>query len=135
MQMGERLRDFPSPSLNYGDLYVLITQSPQDSAIARSVDPEASQWDLTSQLLAMATDYLAWLQWAKTEDGAKGRRMPKRIPRPGVEPDEDKRTFGSDPVPIGELEDFLGWAQQRIEQVKERPPQPRDLVTGRFIKR
>lgn len=130
-----RLDWLGTEALSWRDLKVIITQSPQDSAIARSVDPELSQWDLTSHLLAMVGDYLAWIAWSKTTDGEKGRRKPKPIPRPGVEPDEDTRTFGSDPVPIDELEDFLGWAQGRIEQAKERLPQPRDPVTGRFVRR
>ena len=92
-------------------------------------------WGLSEHLLALVGDYLAQSVWLNSADAEKGRNRPQPIPRPGVGPDEDKRTFGSDPVPIDELEAFLGWAQQRIEQVKERLPQPRDPATGRFVKR
>ena len=136
IRLGLRLDWLGTEALSWRDLHVIARQAPTDSALARSVEPDLATWGLSEQLLAMVADYLAWMQWAKTEDGAKGRRMPKRIPRPGVEDGlTETRTFGSDPVPIDELEDFLGWARQRIEQVKERLPQPRDPVTGRFVKR
>lgn len=132
IRLGLRLRDFPSPRLTYGDMAVIVRQSPQDSSIARSVDPEASQWGLTDQLLALVGDYLAWIAWSKTADGEKNRNKPKPIPRPGVEPDTDSRTFGSDPVPLDELEDFLNWSKSEIKRRRE---QPRDPKTGRYIKR
>lgn len=131
IRLGLRLRDFPSPHLTYGDMAVIVRRAPQDSSIAQSVDPEASRWGLSDQLLALVGDYLAWIAWSKTADGEKNRNRPKPIPRPGVEPDEDIQKFGSDPVPIDELEEFLGWAQRRVEQQKR----PRDPKTGRFIKR
>lgn len=133
IQLGLRLRDFPSPGLTYGDMAIIVRQSPQGSSIARSVDPEASQWGLTDQLLALVGDYLAWIAWSKTADGEKNRNRPKPIPRPGVETDADTRKFGSDPVPIDELEDFLGWAKDRLQE-KKNEPQPRD-ARGRFVKR
>lgn len=46
--------------------------------------PDQAGWTLTNQLLAAAVDVLRWLQWAKTEDGSKGRNMPDPIERPGV---------------------------------------------------
>ena len=134
IRFGLRLRDFPSPRLTWGDMAVIIRQAPQDSAIARSVEPEASTWGLSEQLLALIGDYLAWQVWAQSKDGEKGRNRPKPIPRPGVEPDEDVRTFGSDPVALDELDAFLGWAKERVEE-QQVPTRPRDAVTGRFVKR
>ena len=133
LKLGLRLRNFPSPSLTYGDMAVIVRQSSQDSAIARSVDPEQSAWTLSDQLLALVGDYLAWIAWSKTADGEKGRNRPKPIPRPGVEPDEDVRTFGSDPVALDELDAFLGWAKERVEE-QQVPTRPRD-ARGRFIKK
>lgn len=46
--------------------------------------PDQVGWTLTNQLLASIVDVLRWLQWAKTEDGSKGRNMPEPIERPGV---------------------------------------------------
>lgn len=112
---------------------VVARQSPATSALARALEPEQSSWTLNEQLLALVADYLAWLQWAQTEDGSKGRNRPKPIPRPGVEPDLDVQKFGSDPVALDALDDFLGWATARVEQQKA-PTRPRDPVTGRFIK-
>lgn len=49
--------------------------------------------------------------WYQTEDGHKNRKAPKPIPAPWVDQDEDKevRHFGADPVPLGDLDAFLGW--------------------------
>lgn len=66
---------------------------------------------MTNHLLATQVDMLAWLRWAKTEDGSKGRNRPKPLPRPGM-PDADEtevRHFGADPVPLSDLDQFLGW--------------------------
>lgn len=131
--LGLRLDWVGSEALSWRDLYVIVRQCPPQSATGRSVDPEASQWGLTEQLLALVADYQAWLMWAKTEDGAKNRNRPKPIQRPGVEPDEDRQTFGSDPVPLDELDEFLGWASRRVEQ--ERRALPLRDSRGRFVKR
>lgn len=130
IRLGLRLDWVGSEVLSWRDLLVIVRQSPRDSAIARAVEPELAEWGLPEQLLALVADYLAWMQWAKTEDGAKGRRMPSQIPRPGVEPDAETRTFGSDPVALDELDAFLDWASARV---KSGPP--RDPVTGRFVKK
>ena len=114
--LGYRLRDFPSPALTYGDLMVVVKQSPRESAIARSVDPDASQWGVGEHLLAGAADSLAWLVWAKSEDAEKRRNRPKPIPRPGlVDPDQEQRTIGAEPVSLDELDDFLQWSREMDE--------------------
>lgn len=47
-------------------------------------------WITTDYLVAIAADALHDLIWQKTEDGQKGRKRPKRIPRPI--PDEHEGT-------------------------------------------
>lgn len=109
---GLRLRDFPSDRLTYGDLLAIIRNAPRSSAVARSLDPERAEWSTTDYLLAQVVDSQAWLVWAKTEDGAKNRNRPRPLPRPGMTPDvgeAEVRHFGSDPIPLDELHDFLGW--------------------------
>lgn len=68
-------------------------------------------WSLNEYLLADVVDTLRWLQWAKTEDGSRGRNRPRPVPRPGIEesPATVRTRFGSEPVPIAELDAFLGW--------------------------
>jgi len=82
---------------------------PEDSATFRAVYPDRGPWGLSEQLLAEAVDTLHWLQWAKTVDGSKNRNHPRPIPRPGVEPEREKKTYGTQPVPLDELRAFLGW--------------------------
>lgn len=112
---------------------MIVRQSPQDSAVSRAANPDASPWSLTNQLLALVGDYMAWQVWMGSKDGEKGRNKPKPIPRPGVEPDTEKEKFGSDPVALDELDAFLGWAESRVQE-KKRQDRPRD-ERGRFVKR
>ena len=135
LRLGLRLRDFPSPDLTYGDMLVIIQQAPRESAIAKAVDPERAEWSLTDHLLAMIADANTWLVWSKSKDGQKNRNRPKPIPRPGLEDDSsDVQRFGSDPVPIDQLDDFLGWSAELAgEAPLANPPQPRD-ARGRFMK-
>ncbi|WP_311777842.1 DUF5361 domain-containing protein [Trueperella abortisuis] len=42
-----------------------------------------TDWTVGDYLLAELVDVAHWLQWAKTEDGQKGRSFPARVPRPG----------------------------------------------------
>lgn len=132
--MGLRLDWLASEELSWRDLLVIVRQAPQSSAVARAVEPEQSTWGLSEQLLALVADYLAWLQWAQTEDGSKNRNRPKPIPRPGVESDDEVRKFGSDPVALNALDDFLGWAEARVQEEKQQSKgRPRD-ARGRFVK-
>lgn len=130
--LGLRLEWITSVALSWRDLLVVVRQAPPGSAIARAIEPEQSEWGISEQLLALVADYLAWIQWSKTTDGEKGRNRPKPIPRPGVEPDTKTQRIGADPVPIAELEAFLGWASEKVAEVKQ--DRPRD-ARGRFVKR
>lgn len=123
-----------TPDLSWRDLGVIVRQSPPDSAIAHSVEPEQSGWGLSEHLLALVADYLAWLAWMQSEDGQRNRNKPKPLARPGVESEErEVRTFGSDPVALDALDEFLGWAGERVQEQKAQS-RPRDPATGRFIK-
>lgn len=85
MQVGERLRDVPSPACTWRDVWVLVRYAQPGTALFRALGGEQADWGLTEQLQAMQVDYLAWLVWAKTKDGQAGRNAPKPVPRPGVE--------------------------------------------------
>ena len=130
--LGFRLDWLASEALSWRDLLVIVRQAPPGSAVARAIEPERSEWGLSEQLLALVADYLAWIQWSKTEDGEKNRRRPKPIPRPGVEPEVEQRRIGTDPVSIAEMEKFLNWSFDKVTEVKN--PRPRD-ARGRFVKR
>ena len=131
LALGLRLDWLGTDLLTWRDLLVVVRQAAPGSAIARAVEPEQAAWGLSEQLLALVADYLAWMQWAQSEDGEKRRNRPKPIPRPGFEPDEEQRVIGSDPVALEELDAFLGWAAERVQQQK--PTRPRD-ARGRFVK-
>lgn len=84
---------------------------PRESATWKALHGhERSEWDLQAQILAEVANAVRWLQWAETKDGAKNRNRPELILPPWVEdPTKETAVFGSDPVPLDELDEFLGW--------------------------
>lgn len=106
LRLGLRLRDLGSERFSWGDLLVIVEQAPQDSAVFRSFYPDEAMWGLREQLLAAAVDALNVANWQR--GSGKRKDYPKPIPRPGVEP--TSKTYGSKPVPIDEMAEWLGWA-------------------------
>lgn len=109
LRLGFRLRDL-GVTFGWSDLDAILRCAPRDSAFALRVDPDNAPWGLIEQLLHSMEHSLRMLQWMKTEDAALGRdrTRPEPLPAPWVR-DEKKSHFGSDPVPLPELEAFLGW--------------------------
>lgn len=105
IRLGLRLRDVGSPDFSWADLYVVIRQSPRDSALFRAMNPDDHEWDLPSLLLAEIADGVNVGNWQR--GGGKRRDYPKPIPRPGVEP--DSKTYGKGAIPIDEMAEWLGW--------------------------
>lgn len=104
-----RLRWLESDALSWRDLWVIVRNLPQSSALHRSVNGvEESVWTLTDYLLADIADTAAWLAWTKTKDAEKGRNRPKPRPRPGVV-DESKKQIGAGSLPVDQMLDWLGW--------------------------
>lgn len=89
---------------------------PRESATWRAINgADVFEWDLSAQLLAEIANAVKWLQWSKTEDAEKRRlgTRPDLILPPWVQdPTKEVTVFGSDPVPLDELDDFLGWNYQ-----------------------
>ncbi|MGV9676206.1 DUF5361 domain-containing protein [Nocardia sp. NPDC003482] len=106
--LGLRLSQLGEASLSWRDLRAIVRWLPADSALSRAANPEEHRWQLTQQLLADMTESLRWLVWSKTEDGARGRNMPDRIPRPGVRSHRER--IGT-AVDIDRMNDFLDWRE------------------------
>ena len=105
--LGLRLRDLGTERLSWGDLRVIVQQSPPGSALFRAMNPDDWQWTFEAQLIAEAADQLRVANWQRS--GGKKRDYPKPIPRPGVEP--DSKTFGGKgALPYDEMADWLGWS-------------------------
>lgn len=85
---GLRLRDFPSDSHTWGDLKVIVKNLSVHSALYCVYYPDRAHWDLQNMLLADQVDALRWNNWSRTKDGAKNRKRPKPIPRPGITEDQ-----------------------------------------------
>lgn len=74
-------------------------------------EPDWQPWSESStaaQLLHSIEHTLRVLSWQFAGDSRVD--YPKPIPAPWVEDeDHEVRTFGSDPIPLTDLDDFLGW--------------------------
>lgn len=77
-----------------------MSYAPADSALGRSVLGDYAGWDNNTYLLALAVDALHDANYQR--GGNKGSR-PERVQRP-----QEKRShsFGSDPIPIGDFNDW-----------------------------
>jgi hypothetical protein len=75
---------------------------------------ESASWSLTDHLLAAVVDALHVANWQRTSDGAKGRRRPKPIPRPGVGDDATVIGRGSR-LSINELDERLGRVREAAD--------------------
>lgn len=100
------------PSFTWGDLEVVLEQLGPESAYVRAVHGDEAMWGLPEHLMALAIDALNVANWQRSADGAKGRNYPKPIPRPGVGP---QHIGGNDPIPIDEMDDWLGWSRELRE--------------------
>ena len=111
IRLGLRLRDVGAPGFNLRDLYVVATHPAKDGplgrAMSRKISGEASDWSVSEHLLASAVDALNWLVWSKTEDGAKNRRLPKPIPRPGASTASDERRVKGTGMTVEEAMDLF----------------------------
>lgn len=96
------------PSFTWGDLHTVIVNLPQESALARSVQPDDAPWTLAAQLLAEIADGVRWLQWSKTKDAEHNRNRPKPIPRPGVTDQDKGRRITAKPATVDEIAEWLG---------------------------
>lgn len=95
-------------SHDWSELKAVVKHSLRDphSPLFAEISPESAGWGRVEMLLAQAVDTLNWLRWAKTTDAKYNRNHPKPIPRPGVEKPEK---IGDDPIPMDEMDEWLGW--------------------------
>lgn len=105
LALGLRLDDVGTDRLSWRDLYVVVHQSGPRSALARALDPEAAAWasgEATAYLLAGVVDLLAMGNWQR--QGKKNSPKPKPVPRPGSK--ATGTTYGADPIPVSDFEDW-----------------------------
>lgn len=68
--------------LSWRVLVAFVRHSPRTSALMRARYGARVAWSDAEQLLAILVDLQSTALWFKTEDGHKGRKRPKPIPRP-----------------------------------------------------
>ncbi len=82
------------PRLTWGRLRAFIEHLPEgrESALRRSLDPDdKTAWSTGEHLLAYIADVLVIANWQRSDDGAKGRKKPRPLPRPGDEAELAKK--------------------------------------------
>lgn len=107
IRLGLRLDWLGTERLSWRDLLVIVQNQPRGSAIDLACNGEDALWGLPEQLQAGAIDVLQRLAWLQTEDGRKGLRRPKPLPRPGVEGPKNSERIGSNSVDIDVMEAWL----------------------------
>ena len=106
--MGLRLSWLGSEALTWRDLYVIVKQSPPDSAIHRSLAGPDHVWGLQEHLLAAVFDVLAAANWQR--GGDENAKKPERLPRPGVKKQLDGELIAQGkPVSTEDMDALLGW--------------------------
>lgn len=84
---------------------MIVRHAPAGSAIARAMHPDVASWangEVNAQLLAFIGDMLAEANWQRA--GRKNAPHPKPIKRPNDE--GDSLSFGKDPIPISQFNDW-----------------------------
>jgi hypothetical protein len=71
---------------------------------------------MNAHLLAAAIDQLVTANWQRSEDGQKGRRKPKPIPRPGIQDESTAKLGGNKTMSLTEAEI---WLKKRMGAVPE----------------
>lgn len=100
--MGLRLRWLGTDLLTWGDLQSIVRGAPRESAIGQSLGGPGSAWSNLEHLVALSLDALNIANWQR--QGNKHAPRPRPVSRPGAV--EDGQRLGSDPIPIGQFEDW-----------------------------
>jgi hypothetical protein len=96
---------------------LLVERLPPDSATVRSMQGEAATWSLSDHLMALVVDELRVANWQRTEDGHKGRRRPKPLPRPGVHQEDEATHIGRGRgMSTNDLDRLLAATRQREDR-------------------
>lgn len=121
IHMGLRLRnlrpDYTNDDFVYSDLWVILTTLDPGCRLANAIagyDKTHEKWNLTNMLLADTVDTLRILAWQKTEDGAKGKRPPEPVQRPGVtRTNKDKVQHKTEAADLSKVQQLLEERRRR----------------------
>jgi len=119
INVGMRLRDFPSERHNWRDLLVFVKFLGVESNLYADRYPDSAGWTRIALLLADIADSTGWLQWAKTKSAAEGGEPPDRIPRPGVKPPARRKGSRVKAMPLSKLKQLAGLDGERSERTQK----------------
>ena len=105
-----RWRDIGSETFTWSDAWAILSTTPHDSPLSKALNPDGWFWrDPVFQMQANSFEALVQLgQLSGNQTGVSAREM-FHLERPGDRRNE-KTTIGAEPVPIEEMNDWLGWA-------------------------
>jgi len=105
ISLGLRLAWTGTPEWSWRDLWVIVNQAPQGSALDRAMRPSEAPWGLPEQLAAAQLDAARVRIWQAA--GGKPSTYPHPTPRPGVEP--PTQIHGSAGMFMDQMRSWLGW--------------------------
>lgn len=94
--------------LTWRDLYVIVKNLPDTSALRREVLGDLGAWDVKAHLLAGIFDVLAVANWQRGAD--QNAKKPERLDRPGVKKQRDGQLIAEGTaMSIEDMNKQLGW--------------------------
>nr|DAP17379.1 MAG TPA: protein of unknown function (DUF5361) [Caudoviricetes sp.] len=91
------------------------------SPLAAALDPAAT-WPVENYLLSSIEYSLRWLCWAETEDGEKGRNLPKPPITPASQPSESRKKDLQGMASTAELDEYLSRPRVEMQAVVHSAP-------------
>jgi len=91
-------------------LLAFLEHLPPESASYAAIHGDMGGWSRTDMLLARiceAVESIAWMTACKGAKRSQRPPRPKRIVRPGVKDDGEKR-IGREPIPISDFDEWYG---------------------------
>lgn len=99
---GFRLEDAGTPALSWRELHILVARWLKLHATATFESVNGIVWSTEAQLTAMLIDLTASANWQR--GGKSTAPKPKPLPRPWLK--AKAQTFGRDPIPISQFDDW-----------------------------
>jgi len=128
IDMGMRLRDFPSERHTWHDLWVIMSHFGYHSHLFGAMYPERAGWDKNNMLLADIADSNNWLVWAKSRAAQEGGAPPDRIVRPGVK-NEHRPGSRVKPSPRSKIRKLAGLDEPEAQRS---PKERKSLLEAAF---
>lgn len=107
LDKGFTIRSLHDGTLSWRTFAAMVTHSPRDSALMRTVYGELVEWSATEHLLASAVDVLNLIAYLNSD--TKKNKPPTPLRRPGIEAEKPTHQFGDASSAVPESEFWAIW--------------------------